>query len=76
MIVGMAGVLDSLDLDISIKNLMCLLRMLQRLFLAMEIMVPLERYSTVSGIPLPDLVKWMDNPRKIKDYSKDKDVER
>lgn len=63
-IVGMAGVLDSArfryflaeELNVSIKDITAFV-----LGGHGDTMVPLPRYSTVSGIPLPDLIKmgWM-----------------
>ena len=60
MIVGMAGVLDSArfryflskEFDVSVEDVTAFV-----LGGHGDSMVPLERYSTVSGIPLPDLVK-------------------
>ncbi len=60
MIVGMAGVLDSArfryflsqELNVSVEDVTAFV-----LGGHGDSMVPLERYSTVSGIPLPDLVK-------------------
>ena len=64
-IVGMAGVLDSARfryflaeaMDVSVKDVTAFV-----LGGHGDDMVPLTRYSTVAGIPLPDLVKmgWMD----------------
>ena len=57
-VVGMAGVLDSAPSVISWqKNLMFLLKMSQPLcWVNGDTMVPLTRYSTVAGIPVPDLI--------------------
>ena len=60
MIVGMAGVLDSArfryflsqEFNVSVEDVTAFV-----LGGHGDSMVPLERYSTVSGIPLPDLVK-------------------
>ena len=60
MIVGMAGVLDSArfryflsqEFNVSVEDITAFV-----LGGHGDSMVPLERYSTVSGIPLPDLVK-------------------
>ena len=60
MIVGMAGVLDSArfryflsqEFNVSVEDVTAFV-----LGGHGDTMVPLERYSTVSGIPLPDLVK-------------------
>jgi len=65
---GMAGVLDSArfrhfiadELNVSVKDVNAFV-----LGGHGDTMVPLTRYSTVAGIPLPDLVKmgWMDQER-------------
>ena len=65
---GMAGVLDSArfrhfiadELDVSVKDVNAFV-----LGGHGDTMVPLTRYSTVAGIPLPDLVKmgWMEQER-------------
>jgi malate dehydrogenase len=60
MVVGMAGVLDSArfryfladELDVSVEDVTAFV-----LGGHGDTMVPLPRYSTVAGIPLPDLVK-------------------
>src|SRR5881398_985564 len=60
MVVGMAGVLDSArfryfladEFDVSVKDVTAFV-----LGGHGDTMVPLTRYSTVAGIPLPDLVK-------------------
>ncbi|MGR3490560.1 MAG: malate dehydrogenase [Shimia sp.] len=60
MVCGMAGVLDSarfrhflsLEFDVSMKDVTAFV-----LGGHGDTMVPLERYSTVAGIPLPDLVE-------------------
>ena len=67
-IVGMAGVLDSARfryflaeaMDVSVKDVTAFV-----LGGHGDDMVPLVRYSTVAGIPLPDLVKmgWMDQAK-------------
>ena len=61
MVVGMAGVLDSArfryflaeEFDVSVKDVTAFV-----LGGHGDTMVPLPRYSTVAGIPLPDLVRW------------------
>jgi malate dehydrogenase len=68
MIVGMAGVLDSArfryflsqEFDVSVEDVSAFV-----LGGHGDTMVPLPRYSTVGGIPLPDLVKmrWITNDR-------------
>ena len=68
MIVGMAGVLDSArfryflsqEFNVSVEDVTAFV-----LGGHGDSMVPLERYSTVSGIPLPDLVKmgWTTHER-------------
>jgi malate/lactate dehydrogenase len=65
MVVGMAGVLDSArfryfladEFDVSVKDVSAM-----TLGGHGDDMVPLTRYSTVAGVPLPDLVK-MGSPR-------------
>ena len=67
-IVGMAGVLDSARfrhflaeaMDVSVKDVTAFV-----LGGHGDDMVPLTRYSTVGGVPLPDLVKmgWMDQAK-------------
>ena len=60
MIVGMAGVLDSArfryflskEFNVSVEDVTAFV-----LGGHGDSMVPLSRYSTVSGIPLPDLIK-------------------
>ncbi len=60
MVCGMAGILDSArfrhflaeEFDVSVKDVSAFV-----LGGHGDTMVPLERYSTVAGIPLPDLVK-------------------
>ncbi len=68
MIVGMAGVLDSArlryfiaeELDVSVEDVSAFV-----LGGHGDTMVPMVRYSTVAGIPLPDLVKmrWLKKAR-------------
>jgi len=68
MVVGMAGVLDSgrfrhflaEEFDVSVEDVTAFV-----LGGHGDTMVPLPRYSTVAGIPLPDLVKmgWVSNDR-------------
>ncbi len=68
MVVGMAGVLDSArfryflaeEFDVSVKDVTAFV-----LGGHGDTMVPLPRYSTVAGIPLPDLVKmgWTSQQR-------------
>ncbi|MHA1599643.1 MAG: malate dehydrogenase [Alphaproteobacteria bacterium] len=68
MIVGMAGVLDSArfryfiaeELDVSVEDVSAFV-----LGGHGDTMVPMVRYSTVAGIPLPDLVKmgWIKKAR-------------
>jgi len=68
MVVGMAGVLDSArfrhfiaeELGVSVEDVTAFV-----LGGHGDTMVPLTRYSTVAGIPLPDLVKmkWISNRR-------------
>jgi malate dehydrogenase len=68
MVVGMAGVLDSArfryfladEFDVSVKDVTAM-----TLGGHGDDMVPLTRYSTVAGIPLPDLVKmgWTSQAR-------------
>jgi malate dehydrogenase len=68
MIVGMAGVLDSArfryflaqEFDVSVEDVTAFV-----LGGHGDTMVPLPRYSTVAGIPLPDLVRmrWLTNER-------------
>jgi len=68
MVVGMAGVLDSArfryflaqEFDVSVEDVSAFV-----LGGHGDTMVPLPRYSTVGGIPLPDLVKmrWITNER-------------
>jgi malate dehydrogenase len=68
MIVGMAGVLDSArfryflsqEFDVSVEDVTAFV-----LGGHGDTMVPLPRYSTVGGIPLPDLVRmrWITNER-------------
>ncbi len=67
-VVGMAGVLDSArfsyflseEMDVSVEDVTTFV-----LGGHGDTMVPLVRYSTVGGIPLPDLVKmgWISKPR-------------
>ncbi|MEE8499935.1 MAG: malate dehydrogenase, partial [Kiloniellales bacterium] len=67
-VVGMAGVLDSArfryfladELDVSVEDVTAFV-----LGGHGDTMVPMVRYSTVAGIPLPDLVKmgWISNKR-------------
>ena len=67
-VVGMAGVLDSArfryflaeELDVSVEDVSAFV-----LGGHGDTMVPMVRYSTVAGIPLPDLVKmgWISNKR-------------
>ena len=67
-VIGMAGVLDSSrfcyfiseELNVSIKDVSAFV-----LGGHGDTMVPLTRYSTVAGIPLPDLVKmgWLDQEK-------------
>ena len=67
MIVGMAGVLDSArfryflsqEFNVSVEDVTAFV-----LGGHGDSMVPLERYSTVSGIPLPDLVKMGWTPQE------------
>ena len=68
MVVGMAGVLDSSrfryflaqEFNVSVEDVTAFV-----LGGHGDTMVPLTRYSTVAGIPLPDLVKmgWIDDKR-------------
>ncbi len=68
MVVGMAGVLDSSrfryflaqEFNVSVEDVTAFV-----LGGHGDTMVPLTRYSTVAGIPLPDLVKmgWVDDKR-------------
>lgn len=68
MVVGMAGVLDSArfryflaeEMNVSVEDVTAFV-----LGGHGDTMVPLPRYSTVAGIPLPDLVKmgWMSKKR-------------
>jgi len=68
MVVGMAGVLDSarlryflsLELGVSVKDISALV-----LGGHGDTMVPLSRYATVAGIPLPDIIKmgWLSQQR-------------
>jgi len=68
MVVGMAGVLDSArfryfladEFDVSVEDVSAM-----TLGGHGDDMVPMVRYSTVAGIPLPDLVKmkWTTQPR-------------
>ncbi len=68
MVVGMAGVLDSArfryflaeEFDVSVKDVTAFV-----LGGHGDTMVPLPRYSTIGGIPLPDLVKmgWISEQR-------------
>lgn len=68
MVVGMAGILDSArfryflaeDLGVSVDSVSAFV-----LGGHGDTMVPMERYSTVAGIPLPDLIKigWISKQR-------------
>ena len=80
MIVGMAGVLDSArfryflsqEFNVSVEDVTAFV-----LGGHGDSMVPLERYSTVSGIPLPDLVKmgWTTQERLKGIIQRTRDVE-